>query len=140
MPHLTIDYSAQLADVFDRAALVRELHPLVLAETGSTGTCKTFVRPAETYVGDTAGEESAFVHVEVGLMSGRSEALKAHLSENILALVVKHLAARRAQGMVLSVEVRELAGSYRLSPVVRTGLPSCVTGSMQRSASWASQN
>ncbi|MBT2410711.1 5-carboxymethyl-2-hydroxymuconate delta isomerase [Streptomyces sp. ISL-12] len=113
MPHLAIDYSAHLADVFDRAALVRELHPLVLEESGSAGVCKTLVRPAETYVGDGAGEGAAFVHVEVGLKPGRSEALKGHLAESILALVGKHL---RADDVVLSAEVRELAGSYRLSP------------------------
>jgi 5-carboxymethyl-2-hydroxymuconate isomerase len=113
MPHLTIDYSAHLAAAFDRAALVRELHPLVLEESGSTGVCKTLVRPAETYVGAGADAADGFVHVEVGLKPGRSEALRAHLAESILALVDKHL---RADGVVRSAEVRELAGSYRLSP------------------------
>ncbi|GGQ81232.1 hypothetical protein GCM10010145_58710 [Streptomyces ruber] len=115
MPHLTIDYSVQLADVLDRAALVRELHPLVLERSGSTGVCKTFLRPAETYVGDGAHGGSAFVHVEVGLRPGRSETLKAHLAEDILHLVDKHLRAGGADGVVLSAEIRELAGSYRLA-------------------------
>ncbi|GGX66649.1 isomerase [Streptomyces minutiscleroticus] len=134
MPHLTIDYSAQLADVLDRAALVRELHPLVLEETGSTGVCKTFLRPAETYVGDATGEERAFVHVEVGLMPGRPEALKAHLSEDILALVAKHLPVSGVDGVVLSAEVRDLAGSYRLSPAARPDAGAHDTGPVRRSA------
>ncbi|MBD0421786.1 5-carboxymethyl-2-hydroxymuconate delta isomerase [Streptomyces sp. TRM S81-3] len=119
MPHLTIDYSSHLADVFDRVALLKELHPLVVDMAGSTGVCKTFLRPAETYAGNGTIEESTFVHVEVGLMPGRSESLKARLSESILALLSAHLPVRDAAGAVLSVEVRDLAGSYRLSPKAR---------------------
>ncbi|MFB7507521.1 5-carboxymethyl-2-hydroxymuconate Delta-isomerase [Streptomyces broussonetiae] len=120
MPHLTIDYSSHLTGTFDPADLVKELHPLVVEESGTTGVCKTLLRPAETYVGDRRSGEAAFVHVEVGLMPGRPEALKARLSEGVLALLEKHL---RVAGVpaeaVLSVEVRDLAGSYRLSPSVR---------------------
>jgi 5-carboxymethyl-2-hydroxymuconate isomerase len=119
MPHLTIDYSSRLADVFDRAALVRELHPLVLEVTGSAGVCKTFFRPAESYVGDGGGDRKGFVHVEVGLMPGRPEALKGYLSESILAVVAKHLPTGGADGVVLSAEVRDLSGSYRLFPAGR---------------------
>lgn len=46
MPHITVDYSARLDGLFDRQAFVREVHPTVLEETGSTGVCKTFFRPA----------------------------------------------------------------------------------------------
>ncbi|KOV67603.1 5-carboxymethyl-2-hydroxymuconate Delta-isomerase [Streptomyces sp. MMG1121] len=120
MPHLTIDYSAHLVGSFDPAALVEELHPLVVEESGTRGVCKTLLRPAETYVGDRPSREAAFVHVEVGLMPGRPEVLKARLAEGVLALLDKHL---RVEGVppdaVLSAEVRDLAGSYRLSPSAR---------------------
>ncbi|GAB1326037.1 5-carboxymethyl-2-hydroxymuconate Delta-isomerase [Streptomyces sennicomposti] len=126
MPHLTIDCSEQLADALDRPALLRELHRLVLRDSGSTGVCKTAFRRAETYVGDGAG---GFVHVEVGLMPGRSEALKARLSEHILALLVACLPTARGGGATCSVEVRDLAGSYRLFPTARpprtAGAPGC---------------
>ncbi|MEU8973357.1 5-carboxymethyl-2-hydroxymuconate delta isomerase [Streptomyces monashensis] len=120
MPHLTIDYSSHLAGSFDPAALVKELHPLVAEESGTTGVCKTLLRPVVTFVGDRPSEEAAFVHVEVGLMPGRPETRKTRLSEAVLALLGKHL---RVEGVppeaVLSVEVRDLAASYRLSPSAR---------------------
>ncbi|MEU2714298.1 5-carboxymethyl-2-hydroxymuconate delta isomerase [Streptomyces sp. NPDC007205] len=121
MPHLTIDYSSRLAGAFDPCALVKELHPLVAEESGTSGVCKTLVRPVATYVGDRPGAETAFVHVEIGLMPGRPEARKAHLSESVLALLTKHLPAADGpeQQTVVSVEVRDLAGSYRLSPLAR---------------------
>lgn len=115
MPHLTLDYSSHLAGVLDASALVRELHPLVLAESGSAGVCKTLVRTAETYVGDMSSGRSGFVHLEVGLLSGRPEAQKARLSESALALLGRHLRAAGVPDVVCSVEVRELAGTYRLS-------------------------
>lgn len=120
MPHLTIDYSSHLAGSFDPGALVRELHPLVVEESGTTGVCKTLVRPVETYVGDRPSEESVFVHVEVGLMPGRPEVLRKRLAEGVLALLDKHLRVEGVpEGAVFSVEVRDLAGSYGLSPSAR---------------------
>ncbi|MFI2644013.1 5-carboxymethyl-2-hydroxymuconate Delta-isomerase [Streptomyces sp. NPDC018610] len=119
MPHLTIDCSERLADALDRVALLKELHPLVLGGSGSTGVCKTFFRRAETYVGEGTMGEAEFLHVEVGLMPGRSEALKTRLSESILRLLAAHLPP---DGVVCSVEVRELAGSYRLFPTARSPL------------------
>jgi 5-carboxymethyl-2-hydroxymuconate isomerase len=125
MPHLTIDYSSRLAGAFDARAFVEELHPLVVEESGTSGVCKTLLRPAETYVGDAPGTQAFFVHVEVGLMPGRSEARKARLSESVLALLGKHLPARDGdrERVFLSVEVRDLAASYRLSPSARLSRP-----------------
>ncbi|OLZ68837.1 5-carboxymethyl-2-hydroxymuconate delta isomerase [Streptomyces sp. IMTB 2501] len=121
MPHLAIDHSACLAGAFDVCALVKELHPLVVEESGSSGVCKTLVRPVETYVGEPPSRETVFVHVEVGLMPGRSEAQKARLSESVLDLLARHVPAGDGaeEHVVISVEVRDLAGSYRLSPSVR---------------------
>ncbi|GHE05118.1 5-carboxymethyl-2-hydroxymuconate Delta-isomerase [Streptomyces alanosinicus] len=121
MPHLTIDYSARLAGAFDVCALVKQLHPLVVEESGSSGVCKTLVRPVETYVGDVPSAQTAFVHVDVGLMPGRSEERKARLSESVLALLGRHvpLDDGAEEQAVLTVEVRDLAASYRLSPSVR---------------------
>ncbi|MEU6774955.1 5-carboxymethyl-2-hydroxymuconate delta isomerase [Streptomyces sp. NPDC046759] len=121
MPYLTIDYSARLAGAFDVRALVKELHPLVVEESGTSGVCKTLLRPAETYVGDDPSGKGVFVHVEVGLMPGRPEAQKARLSESVLALLTRHLPMddREEEPAYCSVEVRDLAGSYRLSPSAR---------------------
>ncbi|WP_181798676.1 5-carboxymethyl-2-hydroxymuconate Delta-isomerase [Streptomyces sp. WELS2] len=121
MPHLTIDYSSRLAAVLDAGVLVKELHPLVLEESGSAGVCKTLVRPVDTYVGDTSNGETAFLHIEVGLLAGRPEHQRARLSERVLALAGGHLRAAGVPEAVVSVEVRELAGSYRLSTVTTAG-------------------
>lgn len=125
MPHITLDYSAHLAGRFDRAALVKELHALVSEDSGSAGVCKTLCRPVdETFAGEAAGSFS-FVHVDIGLLPGRSEPVKARLSEDVLELVGRHLRAAGEDGAVRSVEVRELAASYRLSPGGPAVAPRC---------------
>ncbi|MGV4981170.1 5-carboxymethyl-2-hydroxymuconate Delta-isomerase [Streptomyces sp. NRAIS4] len=121
MPYLTVDYSSRPAGAFDARAFVQELHPLVVEESRTTGVCKTVLRPAEMYAGEQPSGATVFVHVEVGLMPGRPEALKARLSESVLALLAKHLPVNDdgEERVFLSVEVRDLAGSYRLSPSAR---------------------
>ncbi|MFI9723577.1 5-carboxymethyl-2-hydroxymuconate Delta-isomerase [Streptomyces sp. NPDC052396] len=113
MPHITVDYSAELAAVFDRRAFAEELHPLVVEAVDSPGVCKMFFRPAaETFIGGR--DEAAFVHVDIGLLRGRPDGQKARLSEAVLALLDTHLPEESAGGPVRSVEVRDLALSYRL--------------------------
>ncbi|MFI0236566.1 5-carboxymethyl-2-hydroxymuconate Delta-isomerase [Streptomyces sp. NPDC016845] len=111
MPHIVIDYSDGLAGTVDVPALVAELHPLVVERVSSVGVGKTFARPSTTYVDGLA---ATFLHVEVGLLVGRPQAVKNALAEDVLALLDKHVSA--APGVTCSVEVRDLDASYRLFP------------------------
>lgn len=112
MPHITVDYSGRLDDAFDRLAFAKELDPLVVTESRSAGVCKVFFRPAAlTFVAGTV-DDPPFAHVEIGLLPGRSEAQKAQLAEAVLTLLTRHVPERLSP--VLSVEVRDLAASYRL--------------------------
>ncbi|MFK0284987.1 5-carboxymethyl-2-hydroxymuconate Delta-isomerase [Streptomyces sp. NPDC090499] len=115
MPHITVDYSPRLADSFDLRVFAAELQPTVLEGSGSAGTCKTLFRQAaEARSADGHGDAAAFVHVEVGLLPGRSDTVKARLSEDVLALLEKHLGRGTTPAVVCSVQVRDLGGSYRL--------------------------
>ncbi len=57
MPQITVDYSAQLADDFDRPAFARALHTAVVEIAAEPPACKTqFRRGEDTMVGpDTEG-------------------------------------------------------------------------------------
>ncbi|MFF7472807.1 5-carboxymethyl-2-hydroxymuconate Delta-isomerase [Streptomyces sp. NPDC008092] len=115
MPHITVDYSPRIADSFDLRVFAAELQPTVLEGSGSAGTCKMLFRQAPgPRTADRHGDAAAFVHVEVGLLPGRPDAVKARLSEDVLALLEKHLGVGTAHAVVCSVEVRELGCSYRL--------------------------
>ncbi|ATL27899.1 5-carboxymethyl-2-hydroxymuconate Delta-isomerase [Streptomyces formicae] len=113
MPHIDIDYADTLSGVLDLPALVAELHPLVVERVDSVGVGKTFCRPAAAFV--EGRPRAAFVHVTVGLLAGRASGVRARLSEDVLALLGKHLSGV-AEGATYSVEVRDLDPSYRLHP------------------------
>ncbi|WP_030751569.1 5-carboxymethyl-2-hydroxymuconate Delta-isomerase [Streptomyces griseus] len=108
MPQITVDYSAPL----DRRGFALALHPLVAEATGApSAACATRFREVEeTVVGDGATEE-AVVHVEIALRFGRTDDTKNRLSKAVLALLPRHL--KTADGVRLSVEVRDLESSYR---------------------------
>lgn len=112
MPQITVDYSPELSDTLDRRTLAEELGALVVEDSGSRGTCKTFFRAAaETFVVGGEHEDVPVVHVEVALLPGRSERTMNRLSQRILALLVE----RAGADVVCSVEVRPLA-AYSLYP------------------------
>ncbi|WP_327119248.1 isomerase [Streptomyces sp. NBC_01341] len=113
MPQITVDYSAELDDGFDRRGFALALHPMV-AETVTTKipSCKTrFRRVEESVVGDAPAGD-AIVHVEVALLAGRTPELKERLAEAILGLLAGHL--KPADGLVVhtSAETRDLDPSY----------------------------
>ncbi|WP_405391258.1 isomerase [Streptomyces sp. NBC_01102] len=92
MPYITVDYSAELDDSFDRRGFALALHPLV-AETVTTKipNCKTrFRRVDESVVGD-APTGDAIVHISIALLPGRTPQVKERLTESVLELLAGHL-------------------------------------------------
>ncbi|MFJ3085494.1 5-carboxymethyl-2-hydroxymuconate Delta-isomerase [Streptomyces sp. NPDC086838] len=115
MPQITVDYSVELADTFDRPAFALALHPLI-AETVDTRTaaCKTRFRRAEETVVADAPDGDALVHVDISLLAGRTPETKARLTEAVLKLLTAHLGtAGGGTTLHLSAEVRDLDASYR---------------------------
>ncbi|WP_406057806.1 isomerase [Streptomyces sp. NBC_01077] len=108
MPQITVDHSAPL----DRRGFALALHPLVVETVDTTlDACKTrFREVGETVVGDGSGED-VIVHVEIALLFGRTDDLKARLSKAVLDLLPKYLTS--TEGVRLSVEIRDLESSYR---------------------------
>lgn len=114
MPQITVDYSAELDDAFDRAGFAGALHPLI-AETVSTkiAACKTrFRRVEETVVADAPGGDG-LVHVDISLLAGRTPEVKARLTESVRDLLVVHIRPTAGLTLHLSAETRDLDASYR---------------------------
>ncbi|MFJ8642442.1 5-carboxymethyl-2-hydroxymuconate Delta-isomerase [Streptomyces sp. ADI93-02] len=114
MPQITVDYSAELDDAFDRRGFALALHPLV-AETVSTKVpaCKTRFRKAEdSVVGDAAAGDS-LVNVSIAMLPGRTPETKARLTEAVLELLAGHLKPVDGVTVHTSAEVRDLDASYR---------------------------
>nr|BFD85206.1 5-carboxymethyl-2-hydroxymuconate Delta-isomerase [Streptomyces sp. Xyl84] len=114
MPQITVDYSEQLAEAFDRRAFARDVHArTVEIADARPQACKTqFRRTEDTTVGpDTEGH--AIVHVTVGLLAGRTEETKARLAEAVLDAVRAHVKPAADLALHASAEIRDLEASYR---------------------------
>ncbi|AXE85424.1 5-carboxymethyl-2-hydroxymuconate Delta-isomerase [Streptomyces sp. Go-475] len=114
MPQITVDYSADLADDFDRTGFAKALHEATVEIAAARPpACKTRFRRTEDIVVGPDTEGHAHVHIHIALLPGRSDETKARLTEAALELLRTHLKA--AEGVVLhaSAEVRDLDASYR---------------------------
>ncbi|MFI7409936.1 5-carboxymethyl-2-hydroxymuconate Delta-isomerase [Streptomyces sp. NPDC049627] len=114
MPQITVDYSAPLADGFDRSGFALALHDAVVEIAAAKyEACKTQFRATEdTTVGrDVDGH--AIVHVTLGLLAGRTDETKARLTEAVLELLRTHVKPGEGTALHASAEVRDLDPSYR---------------------------
>lgn len=88
MPHLHMEYTANLTDLNADVALMRLNNTLVASgQFAAEFDIKSRAVKVETFKVGTALAERAFVHVKLALLSGRSAQIKQQLSENLLTVV-----------------------------------------------------
>lgn len=88
MPHLHMEYTANLPDLNPDVALIRLNNTLVASgQFAAEYDIKSRAVKVETFKVGTALAERAFVHVKLALLSGRSPQTKKQLSESLLAVV-----------------------------------------------------
>lgn len=113
MPQITVDYSADLADGFDRPGFAKALHEATVEiAAAKPPACKTRFRPTEDIVVGPEAGGHAHVHVHIALLAGRTDETKARLTQAVLELLRTHV--KPAEGLALhaSAEVRDLDPSY----------------------------
>ncbi|MEU3886914.1 5-carboxymethyl-2-hydroxymuconate Delta-isomerase [Streptomyces sp. NPDC029041] len=113
MPQITVDYSADLADGFDRPGFAKALHEATVEiAAAKPPACKTRFRPTEDIVVGPETEGHAHVHVHIALLAGRTDETKARLTEAALELVRNHVKPAAPLALHASAEVRDLDPSY----------------------------
>jgi len=115
MPHITIEYSANVADVTDVQALVDVVHERALA-TGIAPLLglRTRATRVEHYAIADRRPENMFLAVTARLGAGRSAADKHRFIEALLDAVDTHLGTAQAT-MAISVEYTEIDREFRLN-------------------------
>ncbi|MFH9136630.1 5-carboxymethyl-2-hydroxymuconate Delta-isomerase [Streptomyces sp. NPDC017524] len=114
MPQITVDYSGTLAAAFDRQAFALALHPVVVATVDARPeACKTRFRRVDDFVIGDRTEGHAVLHVEIGLLHGRTDEAKIRLADAVLDLIAARV--QPADGVTLhaSVEVPDLDAAFR---------------------------
>ena len=114
MPHLNIQYTANLDSVTDMNALCNTLAATLVALRGEDGVAPLFpvagtrvmAWPAPYFAVADGQPDRAFVYLSLRITPGRSEALKKRAGDALLASASAHLEAvfaRQAVGMTLQV-------------------------------------
>ena len=88
MPHLVLEYSANVECPPELSRLFGQLHD-ILAETGGIrrANCKSRARIAQPYLVGSGGEADAFVHLEIRFLEGRPAEVKQAIGEASLDLL-----------------------------------------------------
>lgn len=110
MPHIVMEYSANLADAFDVQGTVDDLHEAAIgsalfdvAAIRTRAVCRDHYRIAD---GNPA---NGFVHVVVRIREGRSDAQKEALGTGLLAALEKRLEkAFAGHPLAVTVEVHDI--------------------------------
>jgi 5-carboxymethyl-2-hydroxymuconate isomerase len=116
MPHVIIEYSANIESEVSPQRLVEELHTAAVASgIADVAGFRTRAERRDVYrVGD-GNPANAFVHVVARIRHGRSLEQRKALAQSLMAAADKALApAFAARPLALSVEVHEIDPETRL--------------------------
>ncbi|MNF44268.1 MULTISPECIES: 5-carboxymethyl-2-hydroxymuconate Delta-isomerase [unclassified Pseudomonas] len=109
MPHLHMEYTANLPELNADVALLRLNHALVASGQFSAefDIKSRAVQVSRFRVGTGLGERG-FVHVQLAMLSGRSPAIKKQLSESLLAVLQELCAWPAEVDVQLCVEILDI--------------------------------
>ncbi len=118
MPHLTLEYTDNIADP-RIPKLLQKLNGVLLAQPDIFpvgGIRARAYRLSEYALADSAEPSDAFVHLSLKLAQGRSEEIKKETGDALFAVLTEHFAeAYAAHGLMLSAEIGEFseAGTWK---------------------------
>jgi len=117
MPHLIVEYSANLEPDVDVSRLVQVVHAAALA-TGvfPIGGLRTRAERRDVYAIADGHPDNAFVHVQARIGTGRQPEVRQKAAEHIFAAVKAETAevfARRPLGLTLEMVEIDPVGSLK---------------------------
>jgi 5-carboxymethyl-2-hydroxymuconate isomerase len=110
MPHLTLEYTANLEHAAPTPELMLALHHLLNSVAGiRIENCKSRWRKVGHWVVGAGQEESAFVHLDLRFMEGRPLEIQRAVGEGALtALRIHYKDVPQALNLQITVEVGEI--------------------------------
>jgi len=93
MPHITLEYTANVKPPESFSPLLLQIHQKVNAIAGvDINNCKSRVRPADEFLIGEGGTSSSFIHLQVRFIEGRSDKSKQLLGSVLCELLRQHFA------------------------------------------------
>jgi 5-carboxymethyl-2-hydroxymuconate isomerase len=117
MPHLILEYSANLDADLDLRALASALHETALS-TGvfPIGGCRTRIARREVYVIGDGHPENRFIHLQARIGAGRSPEVRQQVAETIFAALTAFTAdifAQKPLGLTFEIVEIDPVGALR---------------------------
>lgn len=110
MPHLTLEYTPNLAQTADMAGLLVELNQLVADVAGiALENFKSRAIRRDVFAVGAGTCDSGFVHLEIAVFGGRPSAIKDEMGRKSVALLERRFSAS-GQGVApqITVEIRDM--------------------------------
>ena len=110
MPHVIVEYSANLAGAVEMKALLAALHDAAI-KTGvfPAGGVRTRAERRDEYIVADGRPEAAFVHVMLRIGAGRDMPTKKRAADSVFAVLCNHLKpVQDKRPLAISLEVQEL--------------------------------
>lgn len=108
MPHLTLEYAANLPDFNPRDVLRALNESLVASGHFEEPDIKSRAIAFDTVAVGTSPEERGFVHAKLAILSGRSVVVRQALSEQLLAALRPWTTAATGMAVQVCVEIQEI--------------------------------
>jgi 5-carboxymethyl-2-hydroxymuconate isomerase len=114
MPHLTVEYSANLDAVSDMAALCQSLHATMMASgLFELGAVRVRARPCPHYAVADLLPENTFADLILRIGKGRSGDDKKTIGTALMKTVEAHFAPQLAHPHIaLTLEVQEISAAF----------------------------
>jgi 5-carboxymethyl-2-hydroxymuconate isomerase len=118
MPHVIVQYTANLASQVDMPALCRDIADTLIAlrdEAGGplfpVGGTRVLAYPAEVFAVADGERDYGFCYINIRIAAGRSDAKKKEAGDAVLSKVQARFTAAFAQGHVgVTVQIDESPG------------------------------
>jgi 5-carboxymethyl-2-hydroxymuconate isomerase len=117
MPHVVVQYTANLEPLVDMSALCKEMATTLVAQKDQgkpvfpPGGTRVLAYPAQHYAVADTRDDYAFCYINVRIAQGRTGAMKKKAGDALLALAQKHFAAAFDKGHVgVTIQIDEAPG------------------------------
>jgi 5-carboxymethyl-2-hydroxymuconate isomerase len=110
MPHIILEYSANLSALPDFRVLFDDIHQALNRLGGiKIENCKSRARVAEhCYIGD-GNPDNAFIHLDIEFVKGRSVEVKQAIGRECLGLVKGYYHLQLSDALQITVKIDDIA-------------------------------
>ena len=113
MPHIILEYSANLYELPSFSALFADIHQLLHREGGiKLENCKSRARMASNYYIANGDPSHSFVHLNIEFVKGRTLEIKQTIGQECLKLVKDYYQAQLSDRLQITVKIDDIELDY----------------------------